>query len=143
MLPIANLNTPLSFSSSSPEHTVQKRSTSNLPNPHCNVGNKHLLSMIKEHFREYAAGADDQYVNFNELKEAAGLRPTTRTFSAEATAAAKELLERPNLLRELDIGIGFLGFPGNEDQRFDIENLDYLIRANQSTVTFCRQGKWI
>ncbi|ONH53346.1 hypothetical protein BLL36_16100 [Pseudomonas cedrina subsp. cedrina] len=99
--------------------------------------------MIKEHFREYAAGADDQYVNFNELKEAAGLRPTTRTFSAEATAAAKELLERPKLLRDLDIGIGFLGFPGNEDQRFDIENLDYLIRANRRTVTFCRQGKWI
>ncbi|AZF27155.1 hypothetical protein [Pseudomonas sp. R2-60-08W] len=143
MLPLSNLNTPMLFPRPSPEHTVQKRATSNFPNPHCSVGNKQLLSMIKEHFREYATGANDRYVNFNELKEAAGLCPTTRTFSAEATAAAKELLERPKLLRELDIGIGFLGFAGSEDQRFDIQNLDRLIKVNRRTVTFCRQGKWI
>lgn len=96
-----------------------------------------LLGDIKKHFREYATGANDEYVNFNELKEAAGQRPTTRTFSPEATAAAKELLDRPTILRQLDIGINFLGFDGAEDKRFDMDNLDYMLRrySNQKPPT--------
>ena len=111
------------------EHKISRRSTKRelvcTPKPNIMV-----LTDIKKYFREYATGANDAYVNFNELKEAAGLRATTRIFSPEATAAAKEILDRTKLLRQLDIGINFFGFSGKEDNRFDMENLDYMIRKN-------------
>ncbi|MBI6656040.1 hypothetical protein YA0721_18665 [Pseudomonas carnis] len=86
-----------------------------------------VMKKIKEHFREYATGENDRFVNVNELKEAAGQVPTTRTFSAEATLYAKILLQNPRALRELDIGIGDYGRPGAEDGRFDIENIDHML----------------
>ncbi|WP_177464464.1 hypothetical protein [Pseudomonas sp. GZJR-8] len=86
-----------------------------------------LINGIKKHFREYAAGENDRFVNFNELKEAAGQIPTTRAFSAEATLYAKILLQNPRVLRELDIGIGDHGRPGAEDGRFDIENIEHML----------------
>jgi hypothetical protein len=92
------------------------------------VTDRQLIGLIRDHFREFAAGATDSYVNFNELREAAGLIATDRTFSPEAHHAAKELLSRPKLLRKLDIGISFFGGPGKEDGRFDMDNLNYLYK---------------
>ena len=96
--------------------------------PYASVTDRQLIGLIRDHFREFAAGATDSYVNFNELKEAAGLIATDRTFSPEAHHAAKELLSRPKLLRKLDIGISFFGGPGKEDGRFDMDNLNYLYK---------------
>ena len=96
--------------------------------PYASVTDRQLIGLIRDHFREYAAGATDSYVNFNELREAAGLIATDRTFSPEAHHAAKELLSRPKLLRKLDIGISFFGGPGKEDGRFDMDNLNYLYK---------------
>lgn len=96
------------------------------PRPYASVTDRQLIGLIRNHFREYAAGATDSYVNFNELREAAGLIATDRTFSPEAHHAAKELLSRPKLLRKLDIGISFFGGPGKKDGRFDMDNLNYL-----------------
>lgn len=101
--------------------------------------NKHLLQEVKKHFNEYAAGAGDKYVNFNELKEAAGQRPTTRTFSTQASEVAKELLNRSRLLNELDTGVGFTwDGRGLKDERFDHDNLDSLINRlpNKPKITF-------
>ena len=89
-----------------------------------------LIQVIKDNFRSYTAGASDSYVNVNELKEAAGLIPSDRTFSPQAREAAMELLQRPGLLRDLDIGTGFFG-RGLEDGRFDIENLNYELKKTK------------
>ncbi|MUF06454.1 hypothetical protein GNF76_19040 [Pseudomonas sp. CCM 7893] len=87
---------------------------------------------IKDDFRQYTAGANDRFINFNELEEAAGLRETTRTFTPEAKARANEFLSRHGLRRETDIGIGDNG-PGAEDRRFDMENLDHMLaKASKS-----------
>lgn len=93
--------------------------------PHPEWSDRSLVDKIKTHFREFAAGEDDRYVNFNELKEAAGLIPTRRSFSPDAQEVALEILSRPELLRELDIGVGFFG-RGLRDKRFDMDNIDYL-----------------
>lgn len=79
------------------------------------------------YFNEYAAGGSaDRYVNFNELKEAAGQVPTNRTFSAQASSVAAELLKRTSLLDKLDVGVGLWGFSGSRDERFDKQNLEYM-----------------
>ncbi|WP_181077067.1 MULTISPECIES: hypothetical protein [Pseudomonas] len=85
-----------------------------------------LLKGIKDNFRQYTAGANDRFINVSELEEAAGKRPSTRTFTPEARQLAAELLRRPGLLRETDIGIGDNG-PGAEDRRFDMINIDYMM----------------
>lgn len=91
-----------------------------------------LLMGIKDDFRQYTAGANDRFINFNELEEAVGLRETTRTFTPEGKARAEEFLRRHGLRRETDIGIGDNG-PGAEDRRFDMENLDYMLaKASKS-----------
>ncbi|HCT07882.1 MAG TPA: hypothetical protein DIW86_21195 [Pseudomonas sp.] len=83
---------------------------------------------MKKYFDEYAAGRGDEYVNFKELKEAAGQVPTTRTFSPKASAVAEEILKRTRLLNQLDIGMGWThSGRGLQDERFDHDNLDYLI----------------
>ena len=92
-----------------------------------------LLQEVKNHFKQYATGAGDKYVNFNELKEAAGQLPTDRTFSTHASAVAKELLNRPKLLNELDIGVDSTGKkPGVKDERFDHDNLNYMLKKPPS-----------
>ena len=96
--------------------------------PFGGVTDRQLIGLVRDHFREFAAGATDRYVNVNELKEAAGLIATDRTFSPEAHHTAKELLSRPELLRKLDIGISFFGGPGKKDGRFDMDNLNYLYK---------------
>lgn len=97
---------------------------------------RRLLKEVKKHFKQYAAGDGDRYVNFNELKEAAGQQPTSRTFTTHASAVAKELLNRPSLLDELDIGVGSTWRePGLKDERFDHDNLDYMINKYRETTS--------
>ncbi|AZF05039.1 hypothetical protein [Pseudomonas sp. R5-89-07] len=91
-----------------------------------------LLAAVKDNFRQFTAGSNDNYVNVNELKEAAGLIPSDRTFSPQAREVALELLNRPGLLRELDIGVREEGKPGVEDQRFDMVNIDHMISKESS-----------
>nr|WP_314567825.1 hypothetical protein [uncultured Pseudomonas sp.] len=93
-----------------------------------NMDNHELIQGIRDNFRQFTAGADDQYVSFNELKEAAGLTPSSRTFSPEARQLAAELLKRPGLLRELDIGVSSQGAAGYEDRRFDMANIDEILK---------------
>ncbi|MGY2377544.1 hypothetical protein ACW9IB_23855 [Pseudomonas sp. SDO524_S393] len=113
----------------SPLETRAKRSTTEQKPPVWSYSDRQLLQEVKKHFDEYATGRGDEYVNFNELKEAAGQVPTTRTFSPEASAIAEEILKRPRLLNQLDIGVGWTpGGRGLQDERFDHANLDYLIR---------------
>lgn len=92
-----------------------------------NMSDHSLLQGIKDNYRQFTAGANDEYVNFNELKEAAGIVSSQRTFSPEARQLAAEILKRPGLLRELDIGIKENGKPGAEDLRFNIVNVDYML----------------
>jgi hypothetical protein len=92
-----------------------------------------LLKGIKEHFSELWVKGTKEYINFGELEQAAGMKESSKTYSPEITALAKELLARPELLRELDIGIkSRTGKPGREDERFDIVNLDHLIKKYSS-----------
>lgn len=93
--------------------------------------NEYLLRHIAYHLREFAAGKNDRFVNIHELKEAAGMVPSTRTFSAQAQESALELLARPELLLALDIGIGDDG-PGKQDGRFDIENIAYVYKRSRA-----------
>lgn len=94
--------------------------------PYPEWSDRSLIGQVKNYFREFAAGKNDRYVNFNELKEAAGLIPTRRKFSPEAQEVALEILARPALLRKLDIGVGLFGLPGSKDNRFDMDNIDHL-----------------
>lgn len=92
-----------------------------------------LLKGIKEHFSELWVSGTKDYINFDELEKAAGIQESSKTYSPELRALAKQLLARPELLRELDIGIQSDGkTPGNEDGRFDKANLDYLIKKYAS-----------
>ncbi|KGE67189.1 hypothetical protein K814_0114890 [Pseudomonas fluorescens LMG 5329] len=91
------------------------------------MSNHDLIQGVKDNFRQFTAGADDQYINVNELKEAAGQTPSNRTFSPEARHVAAELLNRPGLLRELDIGTNNQGGPGYEDKRFDMDNINFIL----------------
>lgn len=93
-----------------------------------NMSDQDLLQGVKDNFRQFTAGANDKYVSVNELKEAAGQVSSNRTFSSQAQQLAAELLRRPGLLRDLDIGIKVeSGKPGAEDQRFDIDNLNHML----------------
>lgn len=87
------------------------------------MSDKSLIQHTYLYFNEYAAGGSaDRYVNFNELKEAAGLVPTNRIFSPQAKSVAAELLKRTSLLDDLDVGRG----AGSRDERFDKANLTYM-----------------
>lgn len=88
----------------------------------------HQLLLAAEKYHKEFDSTGNGYVNFNELKQAAGLVHSDRHFSDEAKSVASTLLNRPELLKKLDIGVGFLGFAGKEDQRYDLDNLKYLIR---------------
>ena len=68
-------------------------------------------------------------MNFNELREAAGFRKTSKTFSAEARDVAREILSREKLLKKLDIGVGFLGMNGLNDDRFDRVNIRHTLET--------------
>ncbi len=112
--------------------SISRQDLGDASNTFRTMSDEGLLHAVKNNFRQFTAGADDKYVNVNELKEAAGLTPSTRTFSPQAREVALELLNRPGLLRELDIGIREEGKPGAEDQRFDMVNIDHMIDQQSS-----------
>lgn len=93
-----------------------------------------LIEQVDKYFDEYGGG--DEYVNFNELREAAGFRKTSKTFSAEARDVAREILSREHLLKRLDIGVGFLGMNGLKDDRFDRANIRHTLKtaSNKSSA---------
>ncbi|OKO49320.1 hypothetical protein C2U56_10555 [Pseudomonas fluorescens] len=79
--------------------------------------------MVGKHFDEYGGG--DRFVNFNELKQAAGEVESNKIYTPQERGVAAEVLKREELLKRLDIGIGFFGIPGKQDQRFDRVNVGY------------------
>lgn len=81
------------------------------------------------------------YVNVNELEQAAGRIPSHRQFSEAAKGVAQALLERPALLKQLDIGVNFLGLAGKEDNRYDITNLNHLINNSSDAPKPPFRGK--
>lgn len=84
-----------------------------------------LLKQVKVYFGEYTEGPDDHYVDFNELREAARQIRSTRDFSYNATKVAEELLDRPDVLQDLDtmpVSISGLTKP---DNRFSFGSIFY------------------
>ncbi len=96
------------------------------------MSDEELLKTIKANFVEYGDG--DDYVNFKELKQAAGLLPSDKTYSPEARQAAAELLKRKQLLEDTDVGVDDKGGPGYKDGRFDLANLDHVIDKKRATA---------
>lgn len=96
---------------------------------HTSMKPDELLKGIKENFSALWFSGSKDYLNVGELELAAGIKESSKTYSPEVRALAKELLARPELLQELDIGIKSADdkTPGVEDQRFDKVNLDHLI----------------
>lgn len=103
--------------------------------PHPEWSDRVLIGQVKKHFHNFAAGKNDSYVNVNELKEAAGVIPSRRKFSPDTQEVALEILARPELFRELDIGVGFFG-RGRKDNRFDMDNIDYLYSRSSDVSPF-------
>lgn len=96
------------------------------------LSDRYLVNQTKVYFHELTTGVDDTYVNFTELKEAAGEQTSTRTFSPQASAVARALLKRPILLDELDRGVDWTGGPGKKDGRFDLTNINYVYSRSEN-----------
>lgn len=94
------------------------------------VSDSTLMRMARK-FHSTFDTTGNGYVNFNELKKA-----EERDIPELAKKVARELLARPQLLKQLDIGVGFLGFAGKEDERYDVTNLDYMIRNSSDRVNY-------
>ncbi|AQT93859.1 hypothetical protein [Pseudomonas azotoformans] len=84
-----------------------------------------LLEAVKGKFKQYW-GRDD-YISFDSLEKAAAESPPT-----DRTRLAAALLHRPGLMKELDIGTKGNGRRGDEDQRFDRVNVDYVIAEKKA-----------
>ncbi len=92
-----------------------------------------LTQVINNNFRKFTEGANDKYVSEDELKAAANSAPSDTKYTSEAREAAKELLNRPGLLRAIDIGIKKeSGKPGAEDRRFDQDNLNHVLEKTRA-----------
>ncbi|AZE54858.1 hypothetical protein C4K03_2703 [Pseudomonas synxantha] len=96
-----------------------------------NMSDHDLLQNLKENFGQISQGDYNGYVNFDEVKKAAGVMPSDTTYSPQVRALAQELLKRQPLLNELDIGTNGNGGKGYKDQRFDIANIDYLMEKRR------------
>ena len=90
-----------------------------------NMSDVDLLGALKDKFKQYW-GKDD-YISFDSLKEAAAASPPT-----DKSRLAAELLRRPGLMKEVDIGTNNKGGRGYEDERFDMDNVNYVIKEKQS-----------
>ncbi|KAF1033228.1 MAG: hypothetical protein GAK37_00216 [Pseudomonas sp.] len=100
------------------------------------LSDRDVIQGIKDNFRQYTAGGNDTFASVAELQEAAGLVPSSRAFTPQARAFALEVLNRPGLLRELDIGVGNTNGRGKEDCRFDMDNLNYMLdQASSAALT--------
>ncbi|MCD7037364.1 hypothetical protein LRQ11_09735 [Pseudomonas sp. MAFF 311095] len=84
-----------------------------------------LLQALDEKFKQYW-GADN-YISFDSLKSAAAESPPT-----DRSGLAAELLRRPGLMKEVDIGTDGKGGRGAEDERFNWVNVDYVRGEKQA-----------
>ena len=101
---------------------------------------KQLLLGVQKHFNEYTAGTGDSHVRFQDLKEAAGLLPSSRSFSQGASDVANALLASPRLLSDLDAKARDFGSGGWHDERFDLATVERLTpRASKGAKT---RGSW-
>lgn len=91
------------------------------------LNDEHLLHQTYIYFGELAAAPNIHFLSFSELKEAAGELPSARQFSSKATAVARALLNRPDLLHKLDIGLNNQGEAGKQDEGFDRETVDQVL----------------
>ncbi|MBE8591839.1 hypothetical protein IQK56_13335 [Pseudomonas sp. MAFF 301449] len=85
-----------------------------------------ILQNIKKHFSAYGDG--DDYVNLNEMKEAAGLVPSEKTFTPEQRITAIKFLQDKELRDETDVGVDDKGGAGYKDGRFDMDNVNHMIK---------------
>ncbi|VVN60910.1 hypothetical protein PS687_03891 [Pseudomonas fluorescens] len=85
-----------------------------------------ILQNIKKHFSAYGDG--DDYVNLNEMKEAAGLVPSEKTFTPEQRITAIKFLQDKELRDETDVGVDDKGGAGYKDGRFDMANVNHMIK---------------
>lgn len=90
-----------------------------------------LLQNLKENFGQISQGTYNGYVNFDEVRKAAGVMASDATYSPQVRELAQELLKRQPLLNELDIGTNGYGGKGIKDQRFDIDNIDFLMEKRR------------
>lgn len=84
-----------------------------------NMNDAELLGALKEKFKQL--WDKDDYVSFDGLKKAAVELPPS-----DRSKLAAELLRRPGLMKEVDIGTNNNGGRGWEDERFDMDNVDYV-----------------
>ncbi|OPA90388.1 hypothetical protein BFW86_11840 [Pseudomonas fluorescens] len=90
-----------------------------------------LLQNLKQNFGQISQGIYNGYVNFDEVRKAAGVMASDATYSPQVRELAQELLKRQPLLNELDIGTNGYGGKGIKDQRFDIDNIDFLMEKRR------------
>jgi hypothetical protein len=86
-----------------------------------------LLQSLKEKFKQL--WESDSYISFSGLQNAAAESPPT-----DRSHLAAELLRRRGLMKELDIGTNNDGGRGYEDQRLDMDNVNYVIEEKQHAI---------
>lgn len=67
------------------------------------MSDKELITRLQASFRQYTKTQSSDLVSFDDLEEAAGLKPSNRHFSEDARVLAREILNRPELLQRLDV----------------------------------------
>ncbi|NWC85123.1 hypothetical protein HX793_27785 [Pseudomonas reactans] len=101
------------------------------------VSDRKLIQLAKDFHTTYDTTGNG-YVNYNELRKA-----EDSDIPELAKKVARELLARPELLKQLDIGVGFLGFAGKDDERYDVTNLDYMIKNSSKRVNYPFRSKTV
>lgn len=105
--------------------TTERVSKQNAAPSYEKMSDVELLYELKDKFKQYW-GKDD-YISFDSLKSAAAESPPT-----DRSRLAAELLRRPGLMKEVDIGTNNNGGRGYEDERFDMDNVNYVIKDKQA-----------
>jgi hypothetical protein len=80
---------------------ITREALDKVSNPHDYMSELQLVENFDNLFSTFLR-PDEKFVSTDDIREAAGERPTTRVFSDEAKALAKELLKHPDLIRRMD-----------------------------------------
>ncbi|MBN2993592.1 hypothetical protein JWR97_22630 [Pseudomonas cedrina subsp. fulgida] len=94
--------------------------------PYGKMNDLELLCALKDKFKQF--WGSDSYISLSDLKKAAAASPPT-----DRSELAAELLRRPGLMKELDIGTNNNGGRGYEDERIDMDNLNYVIKEKEAS----------
>lgn len=105
--------------------TIERVATQNAAPSYQKMSDVELLQALDEKFKQYWSA--DNYISFDSLKSAAAESPPT-----DRSRLAAELLRRPGLMKEVDIGTDGKGGRGAEDERFNWVNVDHVIREKQA-----------